>query len=900
MPFESATLTIMSRTPALFQQQDSLTFDQPVGDLPVVDDARWSAALTGNSWGAFMAWIVLLIVLHAVSWPIARRTFTRLPDRGWAFSRLITLLVAGYAVWLFSSMHLISFRAIWGAVAIAGLGAISLILRRRVPLREREAPIYRNSIAMSAEIIFWVVFAVFLLFRLINPDSYHPYWGGEKAMEFAHINSILRSAHFPPIDPWYAGGFINYYYYGTYLVAFLIKLTGIPVEIAFNLAQPTFPALLASASFSMTAAIGRRITGSTFGAFVCGIAGMFFVQFAGNMMAAARVLEQAFDDPGPVDNWGYFVWDPSRAIPFAITEFPYFGALYADLHPHVIAMPFTILIVALAWQLVSAWRAIPLMVVGRTITSRGLMAVIVPLVLSSLAVGSLFMINAWDMPLFAILIAVAIFMLTAGVPGVVRRAGMTAAIVAGTGLLAFLMTIPFNMHYVALFGEIDTVREQTPFIAIETHLGGQLLLVTFGVAALMLPRAPLSRATQMAIGVSAPLLLLFFLFLQWQAHRAGIDSARFAAYGVITIVAGIWMLSAWTTGMSMPGSSWTKQAIQAGIPLVALVVLVLMAIDRPVLALYVGIGLPEGLMWMVLRRPSERFLALIIAAASLLGASLELVYLVDNLVETDFYRMNTVFKFYNQVWNLLGIATGVVVGHAIWHAFTYTDEPAVPREDSSAGHPPRIWTWLTAALAAPILLASIAYPVTATPVRLDTRFAGGTDLTLNAYAWMEYGEISLYSPEGQELDPLRYDEDLEAIQWLNENVHGSPVIAEAAFGAYRCNGSRYAIATGLPAVIGWVNHQTQQRPADDLWARESALRELYTTPDTARQLQIIDQYDVDYVVVGYAERHYPSIGNGCIDTGSPEAIASLESLEGERLESVFQTGETTIYRVIRD
>src|SRR5690606_28805882 len=215
MPFESATLTIMSRTPALFQQQDSLTFDQPVGDLPVVDDARWSAALTGNSWGAFMAWIVLLIVLHAVSWPIARRTFTRLPDRGWAFSRLITLLVAGYAVWLFSSMHLISFRAIWGAVAIAGLGAISLILRRRVPLREREAPIYRNSIAMSAEIIFWVVFAVFLLFRLINPDSYHPYWGGEKAMEFAHINSILRSAHFPPIDPWYAGGFINYYYYGT-------------------------------------------------------------------------------------------------------------------------------------------------------------------------------------------------------------------------------------------------------------------------------------------------------------------------------------------------------------------------------------------------------------------------------------------------------------------------------------------------------------------------------------------------------------------------------------------------------------------------------------------------------------------------------------------------------------
>ena len=53
-------------------------------------------------------------------------------------------------------------------------------------------------------------------------------------MEFAHLNAVLRSAHFPPVDPWYAGGYLNYYYYGTYLVAFMIKLTGIPSEIAFT------------------------------------------------------------------------------------------------------------------------------------------------------------------------------------------------------------------------------------------------------------------------------------------------------------------------------------------------------------------------------------------------------------------------------------------------------------------------------------------------------------------------------------------------------------------------------------------------------------------------------------------------------------------------------------------
>src|SRR3712207_6950561 len=55
-----------------------------------------------------------------------------------------------------------------------------------------------------------------------------------------------------------AQGFINYYYYGLYLVAFCLKLTGIPSEIAFNLAQPTAIALLASAGYSVAAALGRR------------------------------------------------------------------------------------------------------------------------------------------------------------------------------------------------------------------------------------------------------------------------------------------------------------------------------------------------------------------------------------------------------------------------------------------------------------------------------------------------------------------------------------------------------------------------------------------------------------------------------------------------------------------
>ncbi len=70
-------------------------------------------------------------------------------------------------------------------------------------------------------------------------------------MDFSYFNAVLKSTSFPPYDPWYAGGYINYYYYGFVLAGTPVKLLGIVPSIAFNFILPTWFALIAVGAFAI-------------------------------------------------------------------------------------------------------------------------------------------------------------------------------------------------------------------------------------------------------------------------------------------------------------------------------------------------------------------------------------------------------------------------------------------------------------------------------------------------------------------------------------------------------------------------------------------------------------------------------------------------------------------------
>lgn len=125
----------------------------------------------------------------------------------------------------------------------------------------------------------------------------------------------------------------------------------------------------------------------------------------------------------PMDPTNFDAWAPSRAMyddvgtgiisvdgvqregirqDQVITEFPFFSFYLGDLHPHVLALPFVLLVVALA--LATLVRS-TLPIAGTAAFGR------IELVFAGLMLGSLYMLNSWDAPTYGFLYAVALALL---------------------------------------------------------------------------------------------------------------------------------------------------------------------------------------------------------------------------------------------------------------------------------------------------------------------------------------------------------------------------------------------------------------------------------------------------------------------------------------------------------
>ena len=70
-------------------------------------------------------------------------------------------------------------------------------------------------------------------------------------MVFSFFNAVLKSTSFPPYNPWLAGYYLNYYYYGFVIVSIPVKLLGIVPAFAYNLILPTLFSMVGVNAFGV-------------------------------------------------------------------------------------------------------------------------------------------------------------------------------------------------------------------------------------------------------------------------------------------------------------------------------------------------------------------------------------------------------------------------------------------------------------------------------------------------------------------------------------------------------------------------------------------------------------------------------------------------------------------------
>ncbi|MHB1131709.1 MAG: DUF2298 domain-containing protein [Chloroflexota bacterium] len=369
-----------------------------------------------------LLWLVAVEALTLAALPLAWWLLRPLPDRGLAFARPLALLAVGYPLWLGSS---------FGVLANRRNTIFLLILALALACWWRWGPELlawsrgRLRLWLYPELVFLVGFLVLAIMRAYAPAIS----GTEKPMDFAFLNAALRAESAPPQDPWLAGFGISYYYFGYYLLALVTKLSGVAPQVAFNLSLALLFGATAAGAYSLVynLAAGRRAETEDQArgnpARQALLAPLFLLLLA-NFEGAVELLRQLRALPlavvqwlhirdlnplpvgaswfpsDPPDTWWWWrasrvvgTFDPTsgQALDYTINEFPFFSFLLGDLHPHVMALPFLLLALALCLALVRWPAELSPVALWR---EKGRAALYV------LCFGALGFLNTWDLPVF--------------------------------------------------------------------------------------------------------------------------------------------------------------------------------------------------------------------------------------------------------------------------------------------------------------------------------------------------------------------------------------------------------------------------------------------------------------------------------------------------------------------
>jgi YYY domain-containing protein len=815
---------------------------------------------------AAIAWWLVVTGLGLLAFPLLHTGLPRLRDRGYGFARVLGLLFVAYLTWLAGScrvfpntkatiLRMVAFLALIGG----GVGWLKWD-ELKVFFRER----WRTVVVIEG--LYALLFAAWIGVRVLQPDLWHPVVGGEKPMDFAYLNAVIKSKWFPPYNPWLSGTWINYYYFGFVIVGTLVKMVGTVPTIAYNLAVPLIFALTGVGAFSVAYNLSG---GEERRAMHAGIAAVLFTVLLGNLGVVHLIRnklivlgEISFPStlPGFPNTIAFFrglwrvmfegaglgmrpeswYWHPTRIIPSEagnpVAEFPVFTFLYGDLHAHMIAFPLTLFALALVLD----WARAPRPNWGS-------------LLLGGLTIGALRATNTWDYPTYLVLGLVAF-----GV-GAWQRGRSKERRGPSTG--SWRHDVQREGRGAGL--EVSPTRDSTAgatfqFSPIRLQVWHSVVLVG----------------------------LTYLLYLPYLRHYvAGYNSFELWTGGKTPVSLYLWIYGillfpvVTRLAIEVVERAGRRRALRLTVALLfvgAMIVgVALCALGYAVALVAVPIAAPAAVLFFA-PQPSgggesgegRRLLWLMVGTAMALSFAVEAVVL-----KGDIGRMNTVFKFYLQVWILLSIAAAISASW-VWRRA-------------------RRWRtnlrelWLSVMIV--LMLGGALFLPFGVRARAVDRMAPATGLTLDGMAFIEHAVVT-DGPEG-DMQEISLVGDYHAIRWIQEAIKGSPVIMEGLGRREYLWANRVSIYTGLPTVAGWRWHEAQQRAGvgGELvnWRRED-VNTCYDTTDIRRAQEILDRYGVRYIYVGEYERAYYNL----------DGLRKFRSMaERGLLRVVYEAHDVTLYEV---
>jgi len=792
---------------------------------------------------AFIAWYFIITLLGWLTFPLTHYLLPALTDRGYTLARTAGLLIWGYIFWLLASLNIAQndLGGIFLSLAILiGLSAWSAIGRQRALLDFLKE---NTSLVVTTEILFFAAFAFLAFVRSANPEL----TSTEKPMELAFINGILRSPTFPPQDPWLSGYAISYYYFGYVMTAMLARVSDINGSMAHNLMTSLIFALGAVGSYGIVySLLSQSQIENRKSKIAPALLAPLFLLLMSNFEALLEVLHRrgffwAASSTGestsafwkwldmkelsnapqlPLqwipDRWLWW-WRASRVVQDydmlgrhleAIDEFPFFSFLLGDLHPHVLAIPFSLLAIAVALNIfLGGFQGTLKMPWGPRlhINATGFL-------FSALVIGGLAFLNTWDILVAATLIILAYLFAR------VREDGWhwgrledLFLLSLPLGTLSIFLYFPFYLGFSSQAGGIlpnlmNPTRGAHLWVMWGTLLipiFAYLIYISFGTQ----KRTPTQAKPNWKLGISLGLGFALFLWVfSWSLGWIGSLIEKdfvFKFFSSQEMTVSQFFSATSLRRLTYIGSLITLLAIL--IPALAF----LFTDDRkPEIE---NSEMDDHPSSIVHQKYTNHFVLLLLALGTVLVLAPDFVYLRDQFG----YRINTIFKFYYQAWMVWSLVAAFATAYVIQNL--------------------RGWkNILFSVLVGLVIFAGLLYPALGI-FNKTNNFKPAYGFTLD-----DFDRIRQENPD-----------EASAIEFLRSVPDG--VIAEAVGDGYS-GYARISTHTGLQTVIGWPGHEAQWRGSyAPQGSRRDDVAKLYTTVRWEEAQSIISQYNIRYIYIGTLE-----------------------------------------------